>query len=31
VTSMVEQTPDLLGLRSDETSALLLIALRGDF
>jgi hypothetical protein len=29
--SMVEQTADLLALRRDETSALLLVTLRGDF
>jgi len=28
---MVEQTADLLSLRDDNTSALLLVALRGDF
>jgi len=28
---MVEQTADLLALRADKTSALLLVALRGDF
>jgi hypothetical protein len=29
--AMMEQTADLLALRRDETSALLLVALRGDF